>query len=86
MNQTAVEQDVTLWMVNDIPVRMVFDGRRWRVSDVPTRLREPVWNLPLEEPRHMFGWRFQATDESGESSVFDVYRDQADWQVYRVYR
>jgi hypothetical protein len=66
MSMAAVEHDVTIWMVNDIPARMFYAGRRWRITDTPTRPRTPVWALPLDEPRHMLGWRFQATDESGE--------------------
>ncbi|MBN9180084.1 MAG: hypothetical protein J0J00_05970 [Microbacterium sp.] len=85
MSGTAVEHDVTLWMVNDIPVRMFYAGRRWRVSDMPTRLTESVWAMPLEGPRHMSGWRFQATDDAGISLVFDVYREKDDWHVHHAY-
>lgn len=85
MSATAVEHDVIIWMVNDIPARMFYAGRRWRITDTPTRLRTPVWALPLDEPRHMLGWRFQATDESGESFVFDVFRDETEWHVHRAY-
>jgi hypothetical protein len=98
MNDTAVEHDVTLWMVDDIPVRMFYAGRRWRVSDTPTRLRESVWSAPLQGGRGLYGWRFQATggrglygwrfqatDDAGTSFVFDVFRAEDDWHVHRAY-
>lgn len=33
----------------------------------------------------MYGWRFQATDEAGESLVFDVYADGEGWHVHSAY-
>lgn len=42
MDTVDVEHDVTLWMVNDIPARMVYAGRRWQITDTPTRLRHSV--------------------------------------------
>lgn len=72
-------------MVNDIPARLVYAGHRWRVTDTPTRLTEPVWALPLHGPRHMFGWRFQATDDTGRSFAFDIFRDEHDWHVHHTY-
>jgi hypothetical protein len=72
-------------MINDIPARMVYAGRRWRVTDTLTRLTESVWALPLDGPKRMYGWRFQATDPTGGSFVFDVYRDEHDWHVHRIY-
>lgn len=85
MNGMTVETSSTLWMVNDIPARMVYAGRRWRVTDTPTRLRENVWALPLDEPHNLYEWRFQATDDAGETFVFDVYRAEDDWHVHRLY-
>lgn len=84
MTGTIIDHETTLWMVNDVPARMVYAGRRWRVSDAPTRLRESVWTAPLDEHRGLYGWRFQATSE-GESLVFDVYRGEDGWHVHRAY-
>ena len=55
---------------------MFYAGRRWRVTDTPTRIRESIWTAPLQDHRGLYGWRFQATDEQGESFVFDVYRSE----------
>jgi hypothetical protein len=86
MATSSIEHSANLWLVNGVPARMIYAGRRWRVSDTPTRFREPVWALPLEGPRAMFGWRFQATDESGVSLVFDVFKSgEDDWHVHRSY-
>lgn len=85
MDDTDVEHDVTLWMLNDIPARMFYAGRRWRVSDTPTRLRESVWSAPLHGGHSLYGWRFQATDEDGRAFVFDVFRTANSWHVHRAY-
>ena len=85
MAGVTVEQDVTLWMVDDVPVRMFFSGRRWRVTDTPTWLRDSIWAAAPGERRGLYGWRFQATDDAGEAVVFDVYKTETDWHVHRCY-
>ena len=78
------------------PVRLVWHGERWRVSDRPTLITEPVpWWSSLDPegsalelaPLSCTGWRFQATAADGRSCVFDV-RDDGDatrWLVVKVY-
>lgn len=85
MNVETIEQSATLWLVNDIPSRMFFAGRRWRVSDTPTRLRHSVWSVPLRHSHGMYGWRFQGTDVDGLSLVFDVFKGEDGWHVHRAY-
>ncbi|MFE1646847.1 hypothetical protein [Microbacterium sp. P01] len=85
MSETTIEHELTLWMVNDVPTRMFYAGRRWRVTDTPTRLRESVWSVPLEHRKGLYGWRFQATDPDGETYVFDVHRGEDHWHVHRAY-
>ncbi|MFG6445301.1 hypothetical protein ACFXQA_08480 [Microbacterium sp. P07] len=85
MSTTTRASETTLWLVNDIPARMIYNGRRWRVTDMPTRLRESVWSAPVEQHHGLYGWRFQETDAMGESVVFDVYRAEKDWHVHRAY-
>lgn len=84
MSALDVEHDLTIWMVSDIPARMVYAGRRWRITDTPTRLRDSIWG-GAGKPRPLYGWRFQATDDSGTSYVFDVYRGGSGWHVHRAY-
>lgn len=72
-------------MTDDIPVRMFFAGRRWRVTDTPTRLREPIWAALEHAPGGLYGWRFQARDDAGEVYVFDVFREQTGWHVHHTY-
>lgn len=84
MKATLGEHDVTLWMERDVPSRMFYADRRWRVSDTPTRLRASVWEM-RQTGSPMYGWRFQATDEAGESLVFDVYADGEGWHVHSAY-
>ena len=86
MTATNIEHHATIWMTNDIPTRMIYAGRRWRVTDTPTRLRHSIWTMPLDGPRPgLYGWRFQGTDDDGLSLVFDVYRGEDGWHVHRAY-
>jgi len=85
MSDLAVEHDLTVWLANDIPARMFYAGRRWRVTDTPTRIRESIWTAPQQDHHGLYGWRFQATDEQGASFVFDVYRTEHAWHVHRTY-
>lgn len=84
MSTTEIEHEATVWMVNDLPARMVYAGRRWRITDHPTRLREPIW-VALEAVGQLYGWRFQATDDSGASYVFNVFRASDGWHVHRAH-
>lgn len=85
MVEAAVEHEVTLWMVDDIPVWMFYAGRRWQVIDTPTRLRDSIWGAHPGPRRGLYGWRFQATDEAGEAVVVDVFRAETDWHVHHRY-
>lgn len=85
MDDTAIEHDVTLWMDNDIPARMFYAGQRWRITDVPTRLRESIWSASAGSSRGLYGWRFQAAAPNGATYVFDVYREREHWHVHRAY-
>ncbi|WP_413354571.1 hypothetical protein [Microbacterium sp. 1P06AB] len=77
--------EVTIWMTDDSPSRMLFAGRRWRVTDTPTRLRASVWSSNAGGGQSLYGWRFQGTDDAGESLVFDVYPDRDGWHVHHAY-
>lgn len=86
MDATSVEHQATLWMTDDIPTRMVYAGRRWRVTDTPTRLRHSNWTVPIDGAHSgLYGWRFQGTDDDGRSLVFDVYKAEDGWHVHRFY-
>jgi hypothetical protein len=86
MSAASTEPELTLWMVDDIPARMFFAGRRWRVSDTPTRLvaGAPV-TAAIARRVGGDGWRFQATEPGGEAFVFDVFREGRHWHVHRAY-
>ncbi len=85
MSTIAVEHQMALWMVDDVPARMVYAAKRWRITDTPTRLRHSVWTAPRESSLGLYGWRFQGTDEDGLSLVFDVYKAEDGWHVHRAY-
>jgi hypothetical protein len=91
MSITHTTDSVAIWLDSlGAPARMVWAGRRFRVSDTPTRLG-PDPELPLSSaithpPRSLIGWRFQGTSADGESHIFDVRRSASsgDWQLFRV--
>lgn len=85
MRPTTDHLPATLWMVDDIPSRMVFAGHRWRVSDTPTRLRHSIWSASATQHHGLYGWRFQGTNDDGLSLVFDVFRGEDGWHVHRSY-
>lgn len=85
MRSALTHAPATIWMVDDIPTRMVFAGRRWTVSDTPTRLRDSIWSARREPHRGLYGWRYQATDEDGRSLVFDVFKGEDGWHVHHSY-
>lgn len=78
------------------PLRLIWQGRRWRVTDRPTVITAPVswwWRVDPDgadldlAPAECAGWRFQATGEHGETRVFDL-RDTGDprrWLVVKTY-
>ena len=85
MDLMKVEHHAALWLEGDVPVRMVYAGRRWRVTDIPTRLRDSVWSVDPGTRRGFYGWRFQGTNDAGESFVFDVYPAEDGWHVHHAY-
>jgi hypothetical protein len=81
---------VTVWTEQHKPVRMVWRGTRYRVTDTPTPLRgEAVLHDALTHPLSPFvGWRFQASDESDPARVVivDVARRAGGrWELLAAY-
>ncbi len=86
MGTATIEHTATIWMTNDTPARMVYAGQRWRVTDTPTRLRHSTWSVEPGEHHHgLYGWRFQGTNDTGDSYIFDVYKGEDGWHVHRCY-
>lgn len=85
MRPTTDHPPATLWLVNEIPSRMVFAGNRWRVSDTPTRLHDSICSASPDQPRGLYGWRFQGTHDDDQSLVFDVFKGEDGWHVHRIY-
>jgi hypothetical protein len=94
--EEAAEEAVAVWTTEEgVPTRLVWRSRRYRVSDRPTVwLAACPWWRPFEPhrydvgtvPRQIEGWRFQATDASGDARVFDVRKsDGSGWRLVRVY-
>jgi hypothetical protein len=76
----------TLWFANGVPVRMVYAGTRWRVTDTPTTLEAPRWTIPGHASEAIDGWRFQITDDEDRSWMVEVHRAGDGWHVHRRYR
>lgn len=85
MRSDVTQPTATLWMVDDLPSRMVFAGQRWRVTDMPTRLRDSIWSSLGKQPSGLYGWRFQAESEDGTVRVFDVFKEQDGWHVHHTW-
>lgn len=67
----------------EIPERFFCAGVRYRVTDMPTRLEDDL--SILTHPLAISGWRFQGTDEEGESHMFDVCRRETSWELLRIW-
>lgn len=84
-----MDREVAVWFVDGVPVRLVWEGRRYRVNDTPTPLApDDVWHPAITHPpRAWHGWRFQAVDTEGRASVFDIRRfeSQQHWQLVAVH-
>jgi hypothetical protein len=70
-------------MENNLPVRLVHEGQRYRVTYRPTRLEDEHPDLALR--LNLTGWRFQGTGEDRISHMFDIRRAGDEWRLIRVY-
>lgn len=71
---TRTSEPVQVWMERGVPSRLVWRGQRFRVSDVPTPIRESIDVPGMTHPiERRVGFRFQATGEDGEAHVVDVH-------------
>lgn len=78
--------EVPVWIEGGVPVRLVWRGRRFRVTDRPTPLREVVSAVGITHPLEpLVGWRFQGTAEDGDSRIFDVRTRGRSWELVAVY-
>ncbi len=90
MSITRTADIVTLWIdEHGVPRRMFWAGRRYQVTDTPTRLgAAPELLLGPEfthPPSPLNGWRFQGTSDDGDSRVFDVRAaETGGWELIRV--
>ncbi|WP_127793603.1 hypothetical protein [Agromyces sp. LHK192] len=92
---SRVQEFVEVWPdESGEPKRLVWRGRRFRVSDRPTPLVGPAewWEpfaghdvSPGRHPLSIADWRFQAGTEDGETHMFDVGRDGDRWRVLGVF-
>jgi hypothetical protein len=81
-------ETVTVWVNSGgVPERAVWEGVQYRVTDTPTPLDVDI-NFVTHVPFLPKGWRFQGTNEQGESLIFDVVsvNNGQTWRVLKTYR
>jgi hypothetical protein len=72
MSAVHTDDTAAVWLSpRGVPERLVWRGVRYRVSDFPTPLGDMLLGA-ITHPPAAEGWRFQGTNEAGESRVFDV--------------
>ncbi len=77
---------VSVWCQNGVPARLVWRGRRYRVSDTPTVLGEELFGLThLPSRASAQGWRLQGTTDDGVTHMFELRLEGHQWQVTRAY-
>lgn len=78
---------VAVWSADGVPARLVWDGRRYRVSDTPTPIRDEIDVPGMTHPlSRRIGFRMQVTDEAGRSSVVDIHESLSGrWTLVAVY-
>jgi hypothetical protein len=89
--EVAVE--ITVWTVNGVPARLVWEGRRYKVNDTPTRLSADEMFDLLQHPAitHPLptwtGWRFQAVGPDKLAVMFEVREgvDGGPWHLLRAF-
>jgi len=70
-------------LVDGVPDRIFWSGRRYVVTDKPTPLEELTYGLT--HPLDLTGWRFQGTDRDGVSHMFEIILRGGKWELVRVY-
>ena len=86
-----LREKVAVWVADGHPVQIVWEGRRYRVNDQPTRLgtgSETLWPpLITHTPEPWEGWRFQAIDDNDDVRMFEVRQVPGDtgWELLRIY-
>lgn len=88
MTLTHARELVSVWTEGRRPVRLVWQGVRYLVTDQPTALREPAIHKARTHPASQItGWRFQGTSVvDGETRMFDVRPvDGTRWELLAVY-
>jgi len=88
MTLTHAPELVSVWTEGRRPVRLVWRGVRYLVTDQPTALQEPAIHEALTHPAsRITGWRFQGTSVvDGETRMFDVRPiDGTRWELLAVY-
>ncbi|WP_247597205.1 hypothetical protein [Leifsonia sp. PS1209] len=88
MSMTHATDIVSVWTDKGRPIRLVWRGTRYVVTDRPTPLQKTAWHDALTHPAgKLAGWRFQGCSVAdGDVRMFDV-RPNADggWDLLRTY-
>lgn len=86
---TLVAGAITVWVdLDGVPEGLLWEGLHYRVTDTPTPLDFDL-NAVTHLPVLPAGWRFQGTDDGGDSLIFDVVSfdgDGREWRVLHTYQ
>ena len=87
MTVLTAADPATVWMSEGVPARLVWRGRPYVVTDMPTAIRQPTdFFGATHTPERLVGFRFQGTDAEGGSRIFDVHGSPAEgWHVVAYY-
>ena len=77
---------VVVWLADGKPIRFVWRGKHFTVTDAPTPIRETTGVAgPTHPTERLVGWRFQGTS-AANSFVFDIHGDRhSGWRLVAVY-
>ncbi|MEX3510950.1 hypothetical protein VVR84_15540 [Kocuria carniphila] len=85
------QKGASLRLEGDVPVELDWDGRRWRIIDMPTLLGigDDFLYLPMitHPPVPWTGWRFTARcEDTEETYLFDLRHTAGDsYEVLRAF-
>ncbi|MCI0156810.1 hypothetical protein KNO15_08885 [Leifsonia shinshuensis] len=88
MSTVQTPEVVSVWTENGRPIRLVWRGNRYLVTDTPTPLHESFDHDASTHPaQRIVGWRFQGRSlDDGATRVFDAHQTACTrWVLTGVY-
>ena len=80
----TTSRQVTVWLAENIPTSLFWQGTRYTVTDKPTPLDDELYWV-MHPPPARPGWRLQGTSAEGVTHMFELRESPDGWEVSRVY-